>query len=223
VFRQYSLALTTLLGAACSGGGNASPADAPIDVIMTDGRYHADDGTPMRLSCTSQFGNKLSSTATYGRLDGYLVAIVPPSNQNGCNADSSHVHLQIRMMGSVYDVAIDASDAQSGVDDVHTDQLDHDLGGPGWAEGWHTDVLNDYVSMGLHSSDLVLHTKAEVVAQINTFLATANHISVYMTTYGPDGGHLVHRNGNGHDGIIVTDPLSQPSHYMVLSFTDQAF
>ena len=29
--------------------------------------------------------------------------------------------------------------------------------------------------------------------------------------------------GNGHDGILVTDPLSQPSHFMVLSFTDQAF
>lgn len=223
MFRQYSLALTTLLWTACSGGGNASPADAPTDVITTDGRYNADDGTPTRLQCTSQFGNKLSSTATYGRLDGYLVAIVAPTNQNGCNADSSHVHLQIRMMGSVYDVAVDATDAQTNVDDVHTDQLDHDLGGPGWTEGWHTGVLNDYVTMGLHSSDLVLHTKAEVVAQINAFLATANHISVYMTSYGPDGGHLVHRNGNGHDGIIVTDPLSQPSHYMVLSFTNQAF
>jgi hypothetical protein len=69
----------------------------------------------------------------------------------------------------------------------------------------------------------VLGTKAEDVAAINAFLATANHISVYMTSYGPDGGHLVHRNGNGHDGIIVTDPLSQPSHFMVLSFSDQVF
>ncbi|MEP6865072.1 MAG: hypothetical protein ABJE66_30930 [Deltaproteobacteria bacterium] len=221
MLRQY--VLLVVLGSACSGGGTSSAIDAAPDVITTDGRYNADDGTPTRLQCTSQFGNKLSSIATYGRLDGYLVAIVAPTKQNGCNADSSHVHLQIRMMGAVYDVAVDATDAQTSVDDVHTDQLDHDLGGPGWAEGWHTDVLNDYVAMGLHSSDLVLHTKPEVVSQITTFLATANHISVYMTSYGPDGGHLVHRNGNGHDGIIVTDPLSQPSHFMVLSFSDQAF
>jgi hypothetical protein len=221
--RTYSLALVTVLGTACSGGGNASAIDAGPDVITTDGRYNADDGTPTRVACTSQFGNKLSSAATYGRIDGYLVSIVAPTNQNGCNADSSHVHLQIRMMGSIYDVAVDATDAQTNIDDVHTDQLDHDLGGPGWAEGWHTGLVNDYVSMGLHSTDLVLGTKAQVEATINTFLATANHISVYMTSYGPDGGHLVHRNGNGHDGIIVTDPLSQPSHFMVLSFSNQTF
>ena len=67
--------------------------DAAPDVIMTDGRYNAEDGAPTRLQCTSQFGNKLSSTASYGRIDGYLVAIVAPTNQNGCNADSSHVFL----------------------------------------------------------------------------------------------------------------------------------
>jgi len=219
--RTYSLGLVALI-AAC-GRGNSTSADAGVDVLVTDGRYNADDGTPTRMPCTSQFGNKLPSTPTYGRIDGYLVSIVPPMSSQPCNADSSHVHLQIRMMGAVYDVAIDATDSQTNVDDVHTDLLDHDLGGPGWAEGWHDSVLNDYVSMGLHSTDLTLHTKDEVVAQMNTFLATANHISVYMTSYGPDGGHLVHRNGNGHDGILVTDPLSQPAHFMVLSFSDQAF
>ena len=37
------------------------------------------------------------------------------------------------------------------------------------------------------------------------------------------GGHLVHRNGNGHDGMIVTAPLSQPSYFRLLNFTDVTF
>ncbi|MEO6775045.1 MAG: hypothetical protein ABI467_18915, partial [Kofleriaceae bacterium] len=200
-----------------------APSDGAPPDISTDGRYNADDGTPTRLPCTSKFGNQLSAAATYGRLDGYLVAIVPPSNMNQCNADSSHVHLQIRMMGSVYDVAIDATDGQTGVDDVHTGQLDHDLPDSGWSEGWHTGVVEDYVALGKHSTDLVLGTKAANVAAMMTFLATANHVSVYMTSYGPDGGHLVHRNGTGHDGLVITAPLSQPAHLLMFAFDDQVF
>jgi len=219
VLRTFSLALV----AACSGGGSGTPIDAPPPDVSTDGRLHVDDGTPSRTPCTSAFGNKLTSSPTYGRIDGYLAAIVPPSGMNSCNADTGHVHLQIRMMGATYDVAIDATDSITSVDDVHTGQVDHDLTNLPWAEGWHTGVNADYVSLGLHSADLALHTKAEVVSEITAFLATANHISVYMTTYGSDGGHLVHRNGNGRDGIVVTEPLSLPAHMMVLSFTDQAF
>lgn len=218
MLRTFSLALI----AACSGGPATSIDAAPPDAF-TDGRMHVDDGTPTRSACVSAFGNKLTPTPTYGRIDGYLVAIVPPSGMNSCNADSGHVHLQIRMMGATYDVAIDATDSITNVDDVHTAQLDHDLTNLPWAEGWHTGINADYVSLGLHSADLALHTKAEVVSQIQAFLATANHISVYMTTYGSDGGHLVHRNGNGKDGIVVTEPLSTPSHMMVLSFDGQAF
>ncbi len=222
------LSLALLVVAACGGGGTSMPGDggagdgAPVDGVPTDGRLDADDGTPTRQPCTSNFGNKLTSSATYGRLDGYLVAIVAPSGMNSCNADSSHVHLQIRMAGAVYDVAVDATDGQTGIDDVHTDTIDHDLQNLAWAEGWHTGVNADYVALGVHSTDLTLQTKQQVIDEMNTFLATANHVSIYMTTYGPDGGHLVHRNGNGRDGIIVTDPLSQPSHMMLLSF-GQAF
>lgn len=44
-----------------------------------------------------------------------------------------------------------------------------------------------------------------------------------MVTYGGNGGHLVHRNGNGHDGMIVTEPLSSPAKLRVLSFTNIVF
>jgi hypothetical protein len=54
-------------------------------------------------------------------------------------------------------------------------------------------------------------------------LANANHISIYGTGYGPDGAHLIHRNGGGHDGLLITQPLSTPSHARLFSFSSQAF
>src|SRR5258706_669036 len=107
-----------VLIAAC--GGPAATSDAPA----TDTSVHVDDGTPTRLACTSTFGTALTASPTYGRLDGFLVAIVPPGNGSACNADSTHVHLQVRMTGAVYDVAVDVSNGQTGIDDVHSATFD---------------------------------------------------------------------------------------------------
>ena len=216
--RQFLLALVVT----CGGGNNTVIDGAPPD-ISTDGRLNVDDGTPTRMPCTSNFGVLLPASGTFGRLDGYLVAIVAPSGMNSCNADSSHVHLQVRMMNAVYDVAVDATDSMTMMDDVHTTTIDHDLPDLGWKEGWHSNLLVDYTQFGVHSIDMPFETKQQVVDTLNSDLSAVNHISVYMTTYGGDGGHLVHRNGNGHDGMIVTAPLSQPSHFRLLNFTDVTF
>lgn len=213
--------LLALVG--CGGSGGGTTIDAAIDAPPNDGRVHVDDGSPTRMPCTSTFGHALSSTATFGRLDGYLVAIVPPGG-SACNADSSHVHLQIKMNAAVYDVAIDVTNGMTNIDDVHT--AARDMAMPvnlPWAEGWHTGLLADYVALGVRSTDLALQTKAELTATLQSDLAAANHISVYATTYGSDGVHLVHRNGGGHDGVIVTDPQSIPAHLRFFSFSAQAF
>jgi hypothetical protein len=128
------------------------------------------------------------------------------------------------MNGAIYDVAIDVTDGQTGVDDVHTTTRDAAMPvNLAWAEGWHTALAADYVALGVHSTDLALATKAALTSTLMTDLATANHISVYATTYGADGTHLVHRNGGGRDGVIVTEPLSVPAHLRLFSFTAQAF
>jgi len=208
-----------LLALASCGGPDPVGVDAPPPDVAS-----MEDGTPTRQACTSLFGNKLSASDTFGRLDGYLVAIVAPSGMNSCNADTSHVHLQVKMMNAIYDVAIDATDGVTNMDDVHTTTIEHVLPDTPWVEGWHTGLLADYVSLGVHSPDMPLQTKQQVVDTLNADFATANHVSIYMTTYGPDGGHLVHRNGNGHDGIIVTAPLARPtSHLRLLSFTSEVF
>ena len=215
MFRLYLL--TPLL--ACSHSSNVGSADATIsDAASTD------DGSATRQQCTSKFGTQLSADATFGRLDGFLVSIVPPSGMQSCNDDESHVHLQIRMNAEIYDIAIDVTDDQTGSDDVHT--LAMDIAQPdttAWTEGWHTGVLADYVALGVHSTDLPFEAKADMVSILQTDLASANHVSVYTTSYGPDGGHLVHRNGSGHDGLLVTNPLANPSHIRFFAFTDQAF
>jgi len=209
--------------AACGTSPHATDGPPPPDTGTPDAPMHVDDGTPTRVPCTSTFGAALSNSPTFGRLDGFLVAIVPPGG-GPCNADSSHVHLQIRMSGAVYDVAIDVTDGQTGVDDVHSATRDIALPGHlAWAEGWHTGILDDYVADGIHSTDLPLMTKSDLTSTLMTDLANANHISVYATTYDHGGTHLVHRNGNGHDGLVVTEPLSAPAHARFFSFTNQTF
>jgi hypothetical protein len=208
-----------LVCALCACGSPGSSHDAAIvgDVAPPgDVTLDADDGTPIRQPCTSQLGNAL--TSAYGRLDGILVAIVPPGN-GPCNADSDHVHLQIQMNGAIYDVAVNVG--SSNMDDVHTTTREIAL--PVWQEGWHTGVLEDYVSLGVHSTDIPLGTRTQNTADIMNELATVNHISVFGTGYGPDGAHLIHRNGQGHDGLVVTQPLSTPAHVRLFSFTTQAF
>lgn len=192
--------------------------DAPIDAII-----HVDDGTPTRQPCTGRFGTALSTS--FGRLDGYLVAIVPPGN-GGCNADADHVHLQVRANGAVYDVAITTSTGNGAVEDVATTTADVWLT-TAWAEGWHVGaaagVLFDYPSRGLHASAFTPITRAALTSTLMTELASVNHITVFATGYGPDGVHLVHRNGSGHDGVIVTQPLSSPGRGRMFKFTDQNF
>ena len=223
---RWGLALVTFAACGHSPGGGGMTGDAPASGSGDAAMMSVDDGTPTRQTCTSNFGDALSASPTFGRLDGFLVAIVPPANMQSCNDDDSHVHLQVRMSGMIYDVAIDVTDETTMMDDVHTTTLDVAMpDAMPWTEGWHTGstVLADYVALGLHDTDLTLEAKADLVQLLQTDLASANHVSIYTTSYGSDGAHLVHRNGSGHDGILVTQPLSTPSHLRFFSFTDQSF
>jgi hypothetical protein len=189
------------------------------------------DGTPMRRPCTSTFGSALSPE--FGRMDGYLVAIVLPGSSSGpCNSDLGHVHLQVQVTGAVYDVAVNIG-TNDATNDVHSTTLDHALIGPAWSEGWHpratvATVAIDYAALGVHSNTLPLRTEAENVSALMTELATANHVSIYATGYSPtpSGAHLVHRSTSGRsgeDGMVVTQPLSPTAHARLFSFTGQVF
>jgi hypothetical protein len=208
------LALFPLL-VACAGNNEAS--ESLADELRGQGSVPADtaDGPAMRHPCTSRFGSALS-LGSQGRLDGILVAVVPPGD-HACSGDAHHVHLQILMQGSVYDVAVNVS----GVDFAQTDASM--VGGP-WSEGWHAGSPLDYpTSLAVHSGDFVPVAEPALTQQVADALAHANHVSVFATKYSKSGTHLVHRNGRGNDGAIVLNPLSPRPHYLLFHFPNQTF
>ena len=211
------------------GAPGDSPAAPATDARVIDGSGDGSgnvDGPPTRQPCTETFGSGLSTA--YGRLDGFLVAIVAPGPSTApCHADSDHLHLQVLMSGAVYDVAVNVG-TDDATNDVHATTLDHALIGPAWSEGWHTGITVDYVALGVHSSAMPLLTQTQSVAALMTDLGTANHVSIYATGYSPvpSGAHLVHRHTSGAagtDGLVVTQPLSPAAHTRLFSFSTQTF
>ena len=191
------------------GGTDAGTEDSPSE----DASPPSNDGTATRQTCTSSFGNDLS--ATHGRLDGYLVSVVPESDHS-CNGDPQHLHLQVKMNGAIYDVAVNVDGLEA--------EMDAPLPGEAWSEGWHTADDLDYVKdLGLHSPSFTLTGLSAVRQRVATAIGNANHVAVYTTGYGPTGGHLVHRQGSGRDGALVLNPLSTKPHIIAFCFETQTF
>jgi hypothetical protein len=173
------------------------------------------DGPATRVQCTNKLGQGLS--ATYGRLDGYLVSLVDPGTKT-CNGDSTHLHLQIKMNGAVYDVA-------ANMDVLYAEKVAK-LPGAAWSEGWHSAITFDYAAnLGAHSGDFTAYPSvAALSTKVQDALKTANHVSVYATGYGKDGVHKVHRNFGANDGAIVIEPLSPSARVLMFRFdTDPPF
>jgi len=195
--------------------------DSDSEVVIPDAATGKDapafdDGTPTRLACTSALGSGLVPT-NHGRLDGQLVAIVVP-NTRRCPSDDTHLHLQVLVSGSVYDIAINL-DGLEGETDVP-------LPGPPFAEGWHPTVDLDYpTDLGLHSPALTLTGIPAILARLQQVLATANHVSIFGTPYpGSTGAHLIHRtSGFKEDGAVVINPSAPKAHVLAFGFATKTF
>lgn len=172
------------------------------------------DGTPMQGACTSTLGTGMS--AAFGRLDGYVWAVVPASGTT-CPNDASHVHIQVKMSGSIYDLTVDNTSSNLML------EKDITLGGiQQWSEGWHTGVTFDYVAQGIHSSDAWV-SSSTIRSALETELANANHISIFTTGYSTSGGHLIQRNTTNSDGAVIINPLSSTQHVFFFRFTTTTF
>jgi hypothetical protein len=215
---SVSVALSACGGAEPDGVRTDLPAavTTPSSVrAPTSAAGGTDDGTPSRQACSGALGHGVS--ATHGRLDGYLVSIVPLGGAKSCNGDSRHVHLQVQMDGGLYDVAVNA-------DGGFFDAVDAPLPGGAWSEGWHTGVPLDYVSaFGVHAADFSTASPSSMAATIENELALANHVSIFGTGYGATGVHDVHRHGGNTDGAIAIDPLSPNAHLLLFHFSNQSF
>lgn len=202
------------VGLAFGCRGARSPSDS---VAGPDASLVADAGTSLRATCVSRFGDGL--TESFGRLDGRLVSVVPPRESGSCNADRRHVHLQVLVHGSVYDVAVNVGEPDR--PDVRLRRHDTDALGGGFEEGWHPTGALDYSSLGVRSADF--SPASDTARVLEEELATADRVSVWATGYGPGGVHLVHRNGDGTDGAILLSPLGTRSRVLLFRFEDQEF
>ena len=172
-----------------------------------------DDGTSTRLACVATLGSGLSPT--HGRLDGTLVSIVP-IKAGSCPSDPDHLHLQVRMSGAVYDIAVNLDGLEG--------EIDAKLPGIPFSEGWHPMDLEYVKDLGLHSTALSLSSPAAIRQRVELALTNANHISVFGFSYpGSDGAHLIHRVSASHDGALVINPLAAKAHVIAFRFATDTF
>jgi hypothetical protein len=217
-------ALLALFTGACDGTTLPAPAygaspDAPSEdgggeaLDASDAAPPFDDGPTTRVACVDALGTGL--TPAHGRLDGTLVSIVGPS-ERGCPSDPAHLHLQVKMNGSVYDIAVNLDGLEG--------EVDAKLPGIPYAEGWHPMPLDYVTDLGLHASALTLTSPPVVRSRVIAALAAANHISVFGTGYpGSDGAHLIHRSPGGHDGALVVNPTAPKARVLAFRFASDAF
>jgi hypothetical protein len=186
-------------------------------------RDAAPDAYPGAAACASEFGSAL--TDAFGRIDGTLLAIVPPGDNDCAQPNSTHVTVQVTMGGAVYRMVVNVL-SDSDQPGVYLDELDAPLAGPAWSDGWHTDALLDYVTtLAVTKSEFALADEGSAVARIEQALVIGEHISVFATSSGGSdaaSAHLVHRNATNMDGAIVLAPDTAP-HYLLTAFEEQTF
>ena len=200
--------------------GADAVAPAPLDsgTDTGDAAVDADKSAP----CAKTFGAAL--TNAFGRLDGTVVAVVPPNDQMCALPNATHLIVQVAMQGAVYRMVVDVL-SNRGSADVLFHEMDAPLAGGAWSEGWHPGVVLDYVTtLNVHSGSFAAQVEKDLVATITRENELGAHVSIFATSAGePNSAHLVHRNLTGADGAIVLGPDSAKPHYLLLRFNEQSF
>jgi hypothetical protein len=216
---RIALVAVALVG--CGGGGPApSSPDSPPPVLDAPGP-RPDSSIDKSAGCVSQFGDAL--TEGFGRLDGTLVAVVPPGSD--CpRPNSTHIILEVRQGGDVYRM-VTAIVSDFGNPVMALAERDAALAGPAWQEGWHLGVAFDYVNtLGLHRLDFTPTPMQDLIDTIDRAAVIGSRVSVFATVEDQhDSAHLIHRNQSNRDGAIVFDADGASPHYFLLRFDNQLF
>lgn len=199
--------------------------DAALDGNDATAEAAVDAADPSAL-CGSAFGNAL--TASFGRLDGVVRAVVRPSDTHCPGVNSDHVVLEVAMSGATYRMVVNILSTRADVDPrVRFAEVHHALFAPAWSEGWHTTgVVLDYPSMlGARTEDFAPASFDELSGTIARRVSVGARVSVFGTSGAgrPDSTHLIHRNGGGADGAIVLDPESSAPRFLIFHFDGQTF
>jgi len=196
--------LLLLCVVACRETPPARPDSPPRDASLLD----ASKAGP----CAAVFGSAL--TDSFGRIDGTILAVVPPGHPTCPKPNGTHLVLQVTMNSAAYRMVVNI--------DVLTHEVDAPLAGGAWSEGWHPTAQLDYVStLGTTANDFDLNP--DVTAWITNQLELGARVSVFATSETfHDSAHLVHREAPNMDGAIVVNPDTAP-HYLLFRFSNQAF
>jgi hypothetical protein len=233
-FTSTAALLALVVGAACSssspdpvaatdaGAGDAPASDAGAS---TDASDAAVDTGPVdkAAACADTFGNDL--VAPYGRLDGTVLAIVPPGHPTCAMQNGTHVVLQVTMKGAAYRMVVNVESEFLGVDPkVRFLAIDKPLPAPAWSEGWHAGVTLDYpTTLDVHTAAFTPVAKDDLVKTVTDAIALGAKVSVYSTTSGGASSHKIHRNGASDDGAIVLGPDTATPHFLLFHFDQQTF
>ena len=102
-------ALSTALACSSRTGGaqpslptdDAGDGVDAADASVTDASEDVDKSAP----CVATFGSAL--TAAFGRLDGTVIAVLPPNDQACPDPNSTHLIIEVLMGGAAYRMVVD--------------------------------------------------------------------------------------------------------------------
>jgi hypothetical protein len=222
-------------GGSTTGGGpttdqdSGSPTDDTAvsddagDETAADTITPPGDATVRRLPCLPS--TKLSGDLPldqYGALEGELVSIVPPGS-HGCPEDADHLHLQIDVGGKRYDVAVTVNDTTGG---QPMQIFEKDLAPTTAPQGWSGAGFDFVTNLGAHAASFSPLAEAPLLSKLEGELANVSSISVHGKSYTDGTGvHDVHRNGGGHDGVLLMRGVGAGGmdHAFALHFYNDVF
>ncbi len=219
-------ALVSLFVAACSGsndsdgssttgdGGTATSDASPNDDASAPGDAWV-DAAP---TCVDTFGDEL--TNSFGRLDGTLVGVVRPQDQQCAQPNRTHFDLEVQMNGKSYRMLVNVQSDDGSKPDTYYLSKQAALPGLRWTEGWHTDQPLDYSTLGVHSGDFTSHPLDELTAILSPQVEIGDKLSIYGLGFG-SGAHDIHkRAGSGQDGAVVLGPDTASPTFLLFRFDD---
>jgi hypothetical protein len=194
-------------------------AETASDTAIVDGALPP----ARRLPCVDRSGLATDLPSdSFGALEGELVSVVLPGTR-GCPADIDHLHLQIDAAGKRYDVAITIDSSTGGTPIALTTK---DIAATTAAVGWSSAGFDFQTDLGIPSADFKAMTKSELVAKLQSELASVSLVSIHGRSYTDGTGlHNVHRNGGGHDGVIIVRRTGAggTDHAIALRFATDVF
>lgn len=225
------LRLLALMVIGCSAVPVVEPSDGGVEEIDAGAEFDAgvdagiDAGVRKQANCASEFGTAL--TNAFGRVDGTVVAVVPPGEPTCAIINGDHVVVQVNFDGGVHRMVINI-ESSFGDPRIRMRQLTAPLPAPAFESGWHPALRLDYPSqLGVHSDggwDAL--TLQEAATRVYDLVDVGAPISVYATSSGgsfASSAHKVHRSGNNADGALVLNPTSASPTWVLFHFANQTF